>query len=166
MLAFSTSVYAATINFFVGLIGLFIGIGGFWITLVQLSRVKSITKAQKEAINALKFRMAGFDAIQECTQAEILLKSVRDSVQKMDKPAAATSYDLLALCLINLSESGYVSNSISDELREGAVRISIITNRLTKSQFSGDTLVSKQLETSRYFHTLLMKARFYIQKGQ
>ena len=116
MFAFATSTTAEAINFFIGLIGLVVGVGGFWITLAQISQVKSVSAAQKEAIKDLKFRLAGFDAIQECAQAQIYLEALRDAVQSRDKASIIASYDRLALSMLSLSESTSISHDLSDLL--------------------------------------------------
>lgn len=165
MFAFATSTTAEAINFFIGLIGLVVGVGGFWITLAQISQVKSVSAAQKEAIKDLKFRLAGFDAIQECAQAQIYLEALRDAVQSRDKASIIASYDRLALSMLSLSESTSISHDLSDLLRESSNRVAVLSSGIDKTAPS-DISVSKQLETSRTFHAVLMRVRFYIHKEQ
>ncbi|WP_156818730.1 hypothetical protein [Sphingomonas sp. Mn802worker] len=165
MLAFATSSAADAINLIVGLLGLALGVAGFGFTLHQLSQVKSVSHAQEEAITNLKLRFAGFDAIQECAQAQIYLDALRDAVQSLDKPSILANYDRLAICLLSLSESSSMPQDLAASLKDSASRIALLSNGIDKASAS-EISISKQLETARSFHTILMKTRFTIHKEQ
>lgn len=144
-----------------GLAGLVIGLGGFWLTLAQISKVKSATEAQETAIASLRFRLASFDAIQECAHAQLFLEHLREAIQTNDSNKVLDSYDKLALCLINIAESNSVKADITKELRMAADRVGKISKGIESSSVS-DLPKTKHLEIARDFHGLLMRVRFEI----
>lgn len=131
-------------------------------TLRQISKVKSATEAQQEAISNLRLRLASFDAIQECAHAQMHLESLRSAIQIKDTAEAIVLYDKLAICFINLAELGSVSQEVTSDLRVNADRV----GRISKALESVELSPIKHLEIARDFHALLMKVRFEIHREQ
>lgn len=144
-----------------------IGLFGFWLTLRQISKIKSATEAQNEAILTIKGRFANFDAIQECAHAQQFLKSLRDAIFNANTSELTTVYDSIAICFINLSESNAVNPDVGSSLRSEAARVGKITKAIeTGEGVPASFSVPKHLEIARDFHALLMRVRFQIQQDQ
>lgn len=167
MIEFSASPLGIFIGFSAGLMGLVIGIGGFWLTLNQIAKIKTVAEAQEEAISGLRVRLASFDAIQECANAQMFINSLRDCIQTQNGTEALVNYDKLALSFINISESGSVDGPTTGDLRQAAQRIGKISSGLENiNDDSTNFSVSKHLDIIREFHTLLMRVRFYLHREQ
>jgi hypothetical protein len=149
-----------------GALGLVIGIGGFWLTLSQISKIKTVAQAQEEAISSLRVRLASFDAIQECASAQMFLNAVRDAINAGIALDVISNYDRLAICFINIAESGSTENQITMSLREASQRIAKISSGLeSESRKNGSPLqVTKHLDMVREFHTLLVRIRLNLHR--
>lgn len=148
------------------MVGAVIGVVGFWITLHQISKVKSATEAQKDAISMLKVRFANFDAIQECAQAQLLLKALRDAIFGLNTNELTTIYDSLAICFINLAESNSIDINVTESLRLEATRVGKVTRAIETGINPSNFSIPKHLEIARDFHALLMRVRFQIHQDQ
>lgn len=74
---------------FLGVVGLIVSLGGFWLTLAQLNRTAKATAAVQEAIVVLRSRINVVDFGSECVRAqETLTHAIRLLTSKAWKEAA------------------------------------------------------------------------------
>ena len=150
----------------VALLSLFIGLGGFGVTLWQLRKVKNVTIAQQSAISSLKMRLAQIDVIQECAKAENALADVRSALLSDSGDISLACLDLFAVSLVTLLEGSPFLNEETRGRLKSAIseidRMSEASQRKRPSKIDA----AKRAITLREYHGLLVKVRSQVQQEQ
>ena len=166
MVAFFNSPFGIAVVAAATFAGLLLSVLGFGFTIWQLRRVRTATAASSEAIRALKIRFTHFDAIQECTSAEILLSDLR-AASKEDQDSLVRLSDELARALINIAERlPHLDESMARKLQSSIQRAGSIPAWTDCSDEQAPLANRKHFASLREIHRTLVKIRSLIQREQ
>lgn len=88
------------------------GIGGFWITLVQLARVRTSTDAANDAINAFRLKLKTQNASREIAEALTAIETTKRYLISNNWTDASQSYETVLRSLIRLQSSNVIQSDV------------------------------------------------------
>jgi hypothetical protein len=138
---------------------------GFWITLWQIKKIRTVADAQREAIAGLSFRLSQLDVIAECTKAEAALGELKKHALAGNSDIPIGIFDDLATSFISIAEG---STAISDEVRARVNSAISNINKLaapSSRQRLEDRSAGKQLATIRDYRGIIVKIRAQVHEG-
>lgn len=93
------------IAFLFGGAGIVLALVGLRIAIKQLKAIKTETEASKAAIEAVQLKVASFDTAQECSNAKMLINSIRADLKSAQWSDVVQKYEHLIESFLRLAHS-------------------------------------------------------------
>lgn len=153
-------------GFLFGGLGIILALVGLWLTLKQLSAIKTEAEASTIAISNVQLKVAAFDTVQECQIAKSLVVSLRANLLDYNWVKILKDYEDLIQSFLRLS---HANSSIPTEDRALLLKMTRDMARMCdgirKKQRAGTQITMQgQDQALRDFSDIMTKITFLVIK--
>lgn len=150
----------------VSVIGLFLSLVGFAITLYQVFKTRRAAEAAQAAASATSTRFSAFNAMREYEIARQQVQRVNDAIAQEDWDAALVAYQPLLTSISNIKQcNAPFDEGVRVALQEGEERVARNCQTLEKSiKGKANLTKGKQFSALRPIDAILAKTLFNIER--